>query len=209
MSNFGFMRLRLVSPYDPSWQEARSAVGAGPVLQAAEVYHSLSEAVADCALVVGTTAIGHRQLQHSIHRLEQGARLLRGAALQAPVAILFGSEKYGLSNEEMSWCHWLMRIPARPEHGSMNLGQAVAVCLYELIRAGGKKTAPLKRASAESADLDRITASLIEILSLSGYMHDDSAEMKIRRLIRRMQISQSDAEVLLGMLRQIRWKLTN
>ena len=61
----------------------------------------------------------------------------------SPVALLFGSEKFGLSNEDMRHCHWLMRIPTREEHGSMNLGQAVAVCLYEIIRSpAAAKTAP-------------------------------------------------------------------
>jgi len=206
MSNFGFFHLRLVSPWEPSWKEARSAVHAGAVLERAQVYDSISEAVADCSLVVGTTAVGHRQLQHPVRRLDYGARLVRGHALQTPVALLFGSEKYGLSNEELSWCHWLMRIPAREEHGSMNLGQAVAVCLYELIR-GGTSAQPLARAGAASADLDRITEALTELLRISGYMHDQSAELKIRRLVRRMEVSAADAEVWLGILRQIRWKL--
>lgn len=206
MSNFGFFHLRLVRPWEPSWKEARSAVGAGPVLEAAQVYDSLAEAVADCALVVGTTAVGHRQPQHPLRRIDYGARLIRAHSLQAPVAILFGSEKYGLSNEDLGWCHWLMRIPARAEHGSMNLGQAVAICLYELIRGGGA-TQPIAKEAAASADLDRITDALIEVLRISGYMHDDSAELKIRRLVRRMNISVGDAEVWLGMLRQIRWKV--
>src|SRR5579884_691520 len=206
MSNFGFFQLRLVRPWEPSWKEARSAVNAGAVLESAQVYDSLSEAIADCALVVGTTAVGHRQPQHPVRRLDSGARVVREHSLKAPVAILFGSEKFGLSNEELSWCHWLMRIPARPEHGSMNLGQAAAVCLYELIR-GGHAPQPIASAGAPSADLDRITEALTEILKVSGYMHDKSAEMKIRRLVRRLKIVDGDAEIWLGMLRQIRWKL--
>jgi TrmH family RNA methyltransferase len=206
MSNFGFFNLRLVHPWDPSWKEARSAVNAGAVLEAARVFDSLAEAIADCALVVGTTAIGHRQLQHPVRRLEYGSRLLRAHSLQAPVAILFGSEKYGLSNEELSFCQWLMRIPSRPEHGSMNLGQAVAVCLYELIRQR-VVAPPVERTAANAAELDRITAALTEVLRESGYMHDESAELKIRRLVRRMDVSAADAEVWLGMLRQIGWKI--
>ncbi len=94
----------------------------------------MAEAVADCALVVGTTSIGHRALEHPLRRLEYGGRLIAKKLATLPVALLFGSEKFGLSNEDMSHCHWLMRIPTREEHGSMNLGQAVAVCLYEIIR---------------------------------------------------------------------------
>src|SRR5579862_2172681 len=134
MSNFGFSRLRVVVPYEAAFREARSAVGASAVLSNAEEYETVAEAVADCTLVVGTTAVRHRELQHPLRRLEYGARLIRKRMQTSRVALLFGSEKYGLSRKDLSHCHWLMRIPTREEHISMNLGQAVAVCLYELIR---------------------------------------------------------------------------
>ena len=111
MSNFGFPVLRVVNPYDVAFREARSAVDAAPVMESAEVCGSVAEAVADCTLVVGTTAVGHRALQHPLRRLEYGARLMRReAAAGGRVALLFGSEKFGLSNEDMSHCHWLARI---------------------------------------------------------------------------------------------------
>src|ERR1035438_660883 len=100
MANFGFPRLRVVSPYDVAFREARSAVGAAPLLQKAEDYATLASAIADCRLVVGTTSIGHRGLQHPMRRLEYGARLIKRALAQAPVALLFGSEKFGLSRSE-------------------------------------------------------------------------------------------------------------
>ncbi len=135
MSNFGFLRLRVVNRYRLAFREAQSAVGASELLHNAEECATLADAIADCSLVVGTTAVGSRQLDHPVHRLESGARLIREyIAGDAHAAILFGSEKRGLSNEDLSYCHWLMRIPTREEHISMNLGQAVAVCLYELIR---------------------------------------------------------------------------
>src|SRR6266851_4822871 len=134
MSNFGFPRLRLVNPYEPAFREARSAVGASKVLANAAVYENVAEAVADCTLVVGTTAVRHRDLHHPLRRLEIGARFIRKHLASTRVALLFGSEKRGLSNEDLSHCHWLLRISAREEHRSMNLGQAVAVCLYELSR---------------------------------------------------------------------------
>ena len=76
MSNFGFRRLRVVNPYHEAFREARSAVGAAHVLASAEEYASVAEAVADCSLVVGTTAVGHRQLQHPLRHLQEGARLI-------------------------------------------------------------------------------------------------------------------------------------
>jgi TrmH family RNA methyltransferase len=213
MSNFGFSELRLVNPYEVAFREARSAVKAHAVLEQAREYSTVAEAVADCALVVGTTAIGPRVLEHPLRRLEYGGKLIAKKLAAAPVALLFGSEKFGLSNEDMSHCHWLMRIPAREEHGSMNLGQAVAVCLYEIIRSpAAAKIAPDAKRLAAAAHLERITELLETILDRSGYVHarvEGSTRMKIRRLVRRLQLNAHDAEVWLGMLRQILWKLEN
>ena len=211
MSNFGFSELRLVNPYAVAFREARSAVKAHAVLEQAREYPTVAEAVSDCALVVGTTAIGPRVLEHPLRRLEYGGKIIARKITAAPVALLFGSEKFGLSNEDMSYCHWLMRIPAREEHGSMNLGQAVAVCLYEIIRNPvAIKIAPEAKRPADAAHLERVTEFLETILDRSGYVHarvEGSTRMKIRRLVRRLQLNAHDAEVWLGMLRQILWKL--
>ena len=221
MSNFGVRRLRVVNPYEVAFREARSAVGASGLLAKAEQLESVAEAVADCKLVVGTTVAGaRRDLQHRLQRLEDGARAIKRQLKTARVALLFGSERYGLSNRELSHCHWVMRIPTREEHGSMNLGQAVAVCLYELVR--GRKTAPAKTppgrtgpvkketASATSGDVERLTQLLFSVLGASGYVHPRTAagtEEKLRRLVRRMELNANDAVMWLGMLRQMAWKL--
>jgi TrmH family RNA methyltransferase len=214
MSNFGVRRLRVVNPYEVAFREARSAVGAAGLLAKAEQYEGVAEAVADCRLVVGTTVVGRRELQHRLQRLDEGARAIKRQLKTGPVALLFGSERYGLSNQELSHCHWVMRIPTREEHGSMNLGQAVAVCLYELVR--GRKTAPAKTApgkkektSATSGDLERLTRVLLEVLRTSGYVKPRAvaAEEKLRRLVRRLELNADDAAVLLGMMRQMAWKL--
>ncbi len=209
MSNFGISHLRVVNPYDVAFRQARSAVGASALLASAEEFTGTPEAIADCTLVVGTTTAGRRGLQHPLQRLEPGARLIRRRLASARVALLFGSEKYGLSNEDLSHCHWLLRIPTREEHSSMNLGQAVAICLYELVRdarAAGQSEA-VNLATADN--LERITAVLLEALRTSGYQssHSAAAEEKVRRLIRRLKLRERDAELWLGMLRQILWKL--
>src|SRR5689334_14368466 len=204
MSNFGCTELRLVNPYEVAFREARSAVKAYHVLEQAREYATLAEAVADCGLVVGTTSKGPRALEHPLRRLEYGGKMIARKLASAPVALLFGSEKFGLSNEDMSHCHWLMRIPTREEHGSMNLGQAVAVCLYEIVRSpAAAKIKPEVRRAAGSGDLERITAMLEEILEHSGYVHErveGSTKLKLRRLLRRMNLNTHDAEVWLGML---------
>ena len=216
MSNFRFSSLRVVNPYDVAFRNARSAVGASEVLTSAVEYASVAEAVAECALVVGTTAVRHREIQHPLRRVEYGARLIRKQMASGRVAILFGSEKVGLSNADLSHCHWLMRIPAYGDQISMNLGQAVAICLYELVRDGRatsetKSTPKTKRPKlATAGDVDRITASLFEALQKSGYVRskaDVNIQEKVRRLVVRMGVDHSDADLWLGMLRQILWKL--
>jgi TrmH family RNA methyltransferase len=217
MSNFGFFHLRVVNPYELAFREARSAVGAAPLLAKAEEFKTVAEAIEDCSLVVGTTAVGLRQMQHPVRRLDQSVRLLRKRLAGSRVALLFGSEKRGLSNEDLSHCHWLVRIPTRDEHRSMNLGQAVAVCLYELARDPQAASKPERHLPATSADLERLTALLLEGLRSSGYLKSNPGGLqkrrsaaptdeKIRRLVRRLYLSATDAELTLGILRQILWK---
>jgi TrmH family RNA methyltransferase len=210
MSNFGFHHLRVVNPYDVAFRNARSAVGAADVLAGAEKYETVADAVADCSLVVGTTAVGHRDLQHSLQRLEAGAAVIRAHLASGPCALLFGSEKFGLSNKDMSHCHWLLHIPTREEHVSMNLGQALAVCLYELMRDPDIPLQPEKGDPASSSEMERITETLLTALRASGYPKlnsSDSFEGAVRRLVRRLHLQHGDAEFLLGMLRQMVWKL--
>ena len=211
MSNFGFADLRLVNPYDVAFKEARSAVRARHILEQAQVFDNLAAAISDCTLVVGTTAVGNRDLHVPLHRLETAGELIREQLKSSPVGLLFGSEKFGLSNEDMSYCHWLLRIPTREEHGSMNLGQAVAVCLYELRRdAEAANTRYPAAKTVNGEDLERMTELWLDLLARSGYVQErtaTSAELKIRRLIRRSGLPASDVETWLGMLRQILWKV--
>ena len=218
MSNFGFLHLRVVNTYELAFREARSAVGAEPLLARAEEFKTVAEAVADCTLVVGTTAVGRRQPQHTVRRLEQAGGIIHKHLAGSRVALLFGSEKRGLSNEDLSHCHWLLRIPTREGHRSMNLGQAVAVSLYELARDSKAVSKPEKRPAASAADLERLTSLLLEALRSSGYLKTTPGislkrrsaaptDEKIRRLVHRLHLSASDAELTLGILRQIFWKL--
>lgn len=211
MSNFGVFQLRVVRPYQKAFREAVSAVGASGILAKAEEFEDLSTAIADCSLVVGTTAVGNRELQHSLYLPHQAAPKIRGRLQNGRVALLFGSEKWGLSNDDLSHCHWLLHIPARKEHQSMNLGQAVAVCLYELARQPAlRSTAAGAAATAPVQTVERITAALFEALQISGYIKPRagaSAEQKLRRVIRRFALQPADAEVLLGMLHKLLWKL--
>jgi TrmH family RNA methyltransferase len=210
MSNFGFHSLRLVNPYAPSFREARSAVGASEILANAERFKTVPEAVEDCTLVVGTTAVRNRELQHLLRRPEYGARLIRRRLGAGNVALLFGSEKFGLSNDALSHCHWLIRIPTCEENISMNLGQAVAVCLYELIRDSRYERAADRLKLATAGELERITTLLLEALQTSGFLDRrrvSDADERIRRLVRRLRLPERDAVIWLGMLRQMMWKM--
>jgi tRNA/rRNA methyltransferase len=212
MSNFGAFHLRVVTPYEKAFREAVSAVGAAPLLAKAEEYDSIADATRDCSLVIGSTAIGHRELQHELYSLEEAAKKIRKAMESGRVAILFGSEKTGLSNQDLSHCHWLLRIPTREEHRSMNLAQAVAIVVYEISR-GAWTTKAKNKLSSNAANMefvDRIADALLEALHFSGYINRRSAvtaEEKLRRMLRRFELSSGDGEVFLGMLRKILWKL--
>ena len=212
MTNFGFRHLRVVNPYDAAFRQARSAVGAEELLAKAKQFDGVADAVADCTLVIGTTAVRERELHHNLHRLEAGGPRIRKQLASGRVAILFGSEKVGLSNRDFSHCHWLLHIPTGGRQVSMNLGQAVAVTLYELIRDGkAARIRPVgKKHSATSAEVERMTTLLLEGLVVSGYTEPKTVVLmteKTRRLIRRMNLNSEDAQVVLGMLRQILWKL--
>jgi tRNA/rRNA methyltransferase len=218
MANFGFHHLRVVHPYDVAFREARSAVNAEPVLQAAGEFANVADAIADCALVVGTTAGTRRTPQQQLHRLEAAATIIR-QHLQSgsKVALLFGSEKIGLSNQDLSHCQLLLRIPTQTEHPSMNLGQAVAILLYELVRQPSEEpTAPIpegllenqpEKPLATAEERERLTILLLEILALSGYARHPSPEEKVRSLMRHLPLTQSDVHHWLGLLRHILWKL--
>jgi tRNA/rRNA methyltransferase len=212
MSNFGCFDLRLVNAYRVAVDEARSAVKASAVLEKAREFPTLAEAVADCSLVVGTTSLENRELQHTLKRLETaGTSVRKHLAAGAPAAILFGSEKFGLSVDDMTHCDWLIRIPTREAHGSMNLGQAVAVTLYELIRnPRAVSAAPLAKKASTAEQQERLTNLLLDALRKSGYVNEktaESTERKTRRLVKRMDLPASDAEAMQGMMRQILWKL--
>ena len=163
-------------------------------------------------------------MQHPLRVLPEAAaevqRHLSASAGNSRVALLFGSEKTGLSNDELSHCHWLLTIPmtehADVRHPSMNLGQAVAVCLYELVRAqsieSAGDTSGDVAAPASAAEVERVTALLLEVLEKTGYRRHhpaNSDEADIRRLVVRMGISSTDAPVWMGMLRQMLWKMAH
>jgi TrmH family RNA methyltransferase len=216
MHDFGFRHLRVVNEYAVPFETARSAVDAADVVAGATTFDSVADAVADCTLVVGTTAVGERELQHPLYALaEAGEKVDEELAREGGrVALLFGSEKTGLSNDELSHCHWLLTIPMAEHedarHPSMNLGQAVAVCLYELVRSKLEGPTSGIPTAASSGETERLTALLTDVLKETGYTKRHPAncnEGQIRRLVLRMGAAASDVPVWMGILRQILWKI--
>jgi tRNA/rRNA methyltransferase len=207
MANFGQEDLRVVNPYELAFREAVSAVGGAHVLQNARVFPGVAEAIADCSLVVGTTAAQKRELQQPMARVDVGMPVLREHA--GRVAMLFGSEKFGLSNDDMSFCHSLLRIPTSPGTPSMNLGQAVAVCLYEYARTGDPPRQHRPEKAVEGAEVEQMVQMLLEVLEESGYTNRITAvstERKIRRWMRRIRLGRRDVPLMLGILRQVLWR---
>jgi tRNA/rRNA methyltransferase len=225
MANFGFEHLTVVAPYAPHWREAKSAVGAPELLRNAREVATLAEAVAHCTLVAGTGTLTHRKPEQKVIQLPNlGPPIQTEIARWGRVALVFGPEKHGLTREDLSLCHLLVEIPTDPRQPSMNLGHAVAVCLYELAASASrfpaipKPPAPSLPApdaqspKAPSGTLDRL-ALLIEETSLAaGYSPrtmQGANRHDLRLLLRRLGPSERDARRILGLFRRILWQLTH
>jgi len=220
MQDFGFTDLRFVNDYTAAFDAAqlestKSAVGAAEVMRNARAFTTLAEAIADCTLVVGTTAIGERTLSQKILPLSEAAPAILTALQDTRVALLFGSEKTGLTNDQLSHCAWLTTIPMfAPEqarHLSMNLGQSVAVCLYELSRDGleGAKSIPHHNTTPPTAeDRERLTQLLLDIMHVTEYTRRfpaNAQEPLVRSLVQSLGSDHAEAETWMGIFRQILW----
>lgn len=231
MANFGFSHLSVVAPYEAHWREAQSAIGAESLLQNAKMTESLAEAIADCTLVIGTGTLTRRKAEQPVIPLpELGERVCSELARGARIALVFGSEKRGLTRDDLSYCHLLAVIPTDSAQPSMNLGQAVAVCLYALAAQGethpsdknndvarvghpelaGKTTAAAQPIPATSADLDRLAVVIEDMMLAAGYSPDEMQAANrhdLRLLLRRLQLNQSDLRRTLGLFRRALHKM--
>lgn len=213
MANFGLHRLTVVAPYAPHWREARSAVGAPELLTNAREAATLAEAVSACTLVIGTGTLTYRKPEQPVVPLPQLApHVAATLAHGGRVAIVFGPEKHGLTREDLSFCHVLVEIPTDPRQPSMNLGQAVAVCLYELSSRVNAPPAPAESAasSVSSETLDRLGELIEHTMDAAGY---SPASMQaanshdLRLMLRRLRLSQLDTRRALGFFRRVLHKL--
>ncbi len=223
MQDFGFSHLRVVNEFSPPFEaaqlEAKSAVAAGQIMSNAQLFSELPEAIADCTVVAGTTAIGGRSLEGEVLPLRVVAEAIMSGLEKASheqaatrVALLFGSEKTGLTREQLSYCTHLLTIPMfAPDgrHLSMNLGQAVAVCLYELTREGfeGSRRLPeLARPEATAGDRERLMALLQSTMEASGYAERFPANARpvvLRRLAAQLGSTRDEATTWMGVFRLV------
>src|SRR5579863_2460494 len=217
MANFGFTRLTVVAPYEPHWREARSAIGAPHLLQGAREAGSLAEAVRDCSLVLGTGTLTHRKAEQPVVRLDELAPLITASLRREErIALVFGPEKHGLTREDLSWCHILVEIPTDARQPSMNLGQAAAVCLYELTTRppspdDGSVREPLRKPTPTSGNLDVLGDLIEEVMIAANYSPkpmQTANRHDLRLMLRRLHMSGADSRRLLGLFRRILRKLT-
>ena len=209
MKNFGFDELFVVAPYAPVWEEVVSAVQAEDLIGRARVVAELAEAVADCTLVVGTGDPRRTAGQPTLYTPAQLSEGLAGAAHK--LALVFGPEKHGLTNDDLSYCHRLLSIPTRPDCPSMNLGQAVAVCCYELARGGASEAVTRTQAALPAAgEVEAALKLLLAVLRLAEFIKpggEPALARKLRQALLHLDLTRPDLKVLCGALYQISGKL--
>ena len=213
MRNMGLRDLVLVSPLaNPNDQQARQMSTHGEsILNDARIVSDLSEAIADCVLVVGTSArSGGLFRKQTVGTPEEIMPYVVETLQQnQPAAILFGPEPTGLSNEVVTHCQYLIQIPAADEYPALNLAQAVAICLYELRKTSLKGSSSpalpdLATIEAQEHMFRQLQTALQEIHFLYGDKAD-SLMHAVRHLLGKARLSVMEVQVLLGLARQIRW----
>jgi len=203
MKTMGLGSLHLVDPAGfPSAEATAMASGADDLLARAVVHEMLPDAIADCRLVLGTSA-RPRTLDWSTLGPEDAARLAVEESSRHPVAMLFGRERYGLTNDEVKCCQHLVQIPANPEYSSLNLAQAVQVICYELARQGTVASpSRVEREPVSAEILEGYFGHLEETLRQIGFLKDQSDKLmlRLRRLYHRARPDATEINILRGIL---------
>ncbi len=212
MKNMALEELALVRPVSYPHAEATArASGAHDVLMRARVHGTLGEAISDCGLIVGVTARLRQQYWTMLEPRAAATRILQESA-SAPAAVLFGSERVGLTNEELERCQWLVRIPANPAYDSLNLAMAVQLVCYELYVARGSSLPNVGREVplATATEMQRLYEQLEEVMTEVDF-HDRTQTGihlmgRLRRLLNRAEPDQNEVNILRGLLTAVQGK---
>ena len=209
VKNFGFRNLRFVEPprnYKDS-EARRMAVGAFDLLKGAEVFPTLSEALADVSLAVGTTSGQQRELE-PLTLIEVAAEIV-STADNNRVALIFGDERNGLTRRELERCHQVVTVPTDPTFPALNMAQAVAICAYELTRSSPAVPAsnPTYTKGVEDDELFSKIGALLDAVHFSRTFNRDNILSEIRQLYQRTRPTGRELDLLKGALRKINDRL--
>lgn len=205
MKTMGLTQLRLVAPKSIDEQSIALAAGAEDVVRQAQIFSSLEEAIADCTLIIGTSA-RLRQLQSTlISPRECGKKIARYK--QGNVAIVFGRERIGLTNEELLKCHFHLNIPANDEYSSLNLAMAVQIVTYELwiatLDTGYRETKISQKNEPTyptAQEMDYFLTHTEQLYQTLGFIQNQGVMQKLRRFYNRVKLEKQELNILQGML---------
>ena len=209
MKTMGLSSLYVVNPARfPDPQADWRAAGAIDVVRGVTVCEDLKEAIADCGIVAGTS-VRDRHIPWVVKSLEEFATEIGGIEEEsAPVAILFGREDNGLTNDELSMCHVHVRIPTSQDYGSLNLAMAVQVVVYELFKAIGNThiKSAWDRPHATQGEIQAMIEHLDRVLNLVGFFDNDAprtAFTRFQRMFARIQLDETEVQILRGFLSHV------
>lgn len=212
MKNMALEHLVLVRPREfPHAEATARASGADDVLAAARVVDRLGAAIGDCGLVIATTA-REREHNHRVIDVRDAAQRIAQEAARGPVAVLFGGERAGLSNEEIDAAHMLLRIPANPVYTSLNIAMAAQLIAYEIYRARGAQVsaAPGAVPLATVTEMERFFEHLDAVLAAVDFRDRTASgtqlQQRLRRLFQRAEMDQNEVNILRGVLAAVQGK---
>jgi len=210
MANFGVHELRLVNPCDPlDWEARKFALNAKPILEGAQIYETLAEAVADLHLSVATTRRSGQNRMVPLSIVDLPPRVAELAPGQR-AGLVFGREDSGLTTDEVALCRCAATIPTDPGFASLNLAQAVLLCLYELSRTTFSGVENAQEAAPTEGDYEDLFRLMEQVLGRVGFFNTARPDLtmnKLRRIQRRSGLDRHELNLLRGMWAQLDWSV--
>ena len=210
MKTMGLSNLYLVSPKSVDEQSIALAAGADDLVRNAQIVDTFEQAIEDCSLVIGTSA----RLRHLQSTLIEPRECAEGAcAYQGQVAIVFGRERVGLTNEELPKCHYHLNIPANPEYSSLNLAMAVQLVSYEMRMAFLAKErtestlSTIENIYPTAQEMEHLFAHTEQVYQSLGFIQNQGVIQKLRRLYNRSSLEKNELNILRGMLSAVEKRL--